>query len=400
MPWREICPMDEKMRLVAAVLADEHSMSELCASLGVSRKTGYKWLLRYRAQGAAGLHELSRAPHRVPWAIAEAQAQAILALRYAQPSWGPRKLRAKLAQRKPQESWPAPSTIGELLHRRGLTQPRKRRRHALPTATRLRVPRAANELWCIDFKGWFRTGDGARCDPLTISDGYSRFVLCAQALAHPDYAGCRAQLERVFREYGLPRAIRSDNGAPFASLGAGGLSRLGVWWVKLGITPERIEPGKPEQNGRHERMHKTLKAETATPPAANLAQQQARFERFRQEFNCERPHEALGQTAPEQHYTASLLRYPAGLEDPVYPADYQPRRVRSNGEIKWAGEKIFLSAPLIGEVVGVKETEDGDGEIYFGPVPLAIIDRVTLQLRRSSPRRRGGQPSSRSTPAG
>src|ERR1700682_4328364 len=203
-----------------------------------------------------------------------------------------------------------------------------------------------------------------------------------------------------FREYGLPRTIRSDNGAPFASLGAGGLSRLGVWWVKLGITPERIEPGKPEQNGRHERMHKTLKAETATPPAANLAQQQARFERFRQEFNCERPHEALGQTAPEQHYTASLLRYPAGLEDPVYPADYQPRRVRSNGESKWAGEKIFLSAPLIGEVVGVKETEDGDGEIYFGPVPLAIIDRVTLQLRRSSPRRRAGQPSSRSTPAG
>jgi transposase InsO family protein len=214
--------MDEKMRLVAAVLADEHSMSELCASLGVSRKTGYKWLLRYRAQGAAGLHELSRAPHRVPWALAEAPAQAILALRYAQPSWGPRKLRAKLAQRKPQESWPGPSTIGELLHRRGLTQPRKRRRHALPTATRLRVPRAANELWCIDFKGWFRTGDGARCDPLTISDGYSRFVRCAQALAHPDYAGCRAQLERVFREYGLPRAIRSDNGAPFVSLGAGG----------------------------------------------------------------------------------------------------------------------------------------------------------------------------------
>jgi hypothetical protein len=179
-----------------------------------------------------------------------------------------------------------------------------------------------------------------------------------------------------------------------------GVSRLGVWWGKLGITPKRIEPGKPEQNGRHERMHKTLKAETATPPAANLAPQQARFERFRQEFNCERPHEALGQTAPEQHYTASLLRYPAGLEDPVYPADYQPRRVRSNGESKWAGEKIFLSAPLIGEVVGVKETEDGDGEIYFGPVPLAIIDRVTLQLRRSSPRRRGGQPSSRSTPAG
>jgi putative transposase len=400
MPWREVCPMDEKMRLVAALLADEHSMSELCESFGISRKTAYKWWARYQAQGPQGLLELSRAPHRVRWAIAEAQAQAILALRYAHPSWGPKKLQAKLAQRRAQESWPAPSTIGELLRRKGLTHPRKRRRHAIPTPAPLAVPSAANDLWCVDFKGWFRTADGQRCDPLTVTDGYSRFVLCAQGLAHPDYAGCRAQLERVFRQYGLPRAIRSDNGTPFASLGVGGLSRLGVWWVKLGIAPERIEPGKPAQNGRHERMHRTLKAETATPPAANLAQQQRRFDRFRQEFNHQRPHEALGQTAPEQHYTSSPRRYPARLEDPVYPADFQVRRVRSNGEIKWAGEKIFLSSPLIGEIIGVKETQCGDGEVYFGPLPLAIIDRVTLQLRRSSPRRREGQPSSRSTPQG
>ena len=269
----------------------------------------------------------------------------------------------------------------------------------MPNADALKVPVAANDLWCIDFKGWFRTGDGARCDPLTVSDAFSRYLLCAQALAHPDYAGCRAQLERVFREYGLPRVIRSDNGAPFASLGAGGLSRLGVWWVKLGITPERIEPGKPQQNGRHERMHKTLKAETAQPPAATLAHQQQRFDHFCHEFNHERPHQALGQTTPAKHYCASPRGYPARLDDPVYPADYQRRRVRSTGEIKWAGERIFLSAPLIGEVVGVKETENGDGEIYFGPVALAVIDGVSLKLKPSSPQRRGGQPSSRSTPA-
>jgi transposase InsO family protein len=398
MPWREIEPMDEKIGLMAAVMEHNHSISELCASFGISRKTAYKWLRRYDDDPRYGLLERSRAPHRVPWAIGEAQAQAILGLRYAHPSWGPRKLRAKLAQREPEQRWPAPSTIGELLRRQGLIHPRRRRRHAIPTPGPLLIPGAANDLWCIDFKGWFRTGDGTRCDPLTISDGYSRYLLCVQALAHPDYASCRAPLERVFREYGLPRAIRSDNGTPFASLGAGGLSKLGVWWVKLGITPQRIEPGKPEQNGRHERMHRTLKAECASPPAADRAQQQARFDRFRAEFNHERPHEALGQTAPAQHYTPAPRGYPARLEDPVYPADCQRRRVRHNGEIKWAGATVFTSLPLVGEIVGVKENQVGDGEVYFGPVPLAIIDRVTLKLRRSSPWRRGGRPSSRSTP--
>jgi putative transposase len=399
MPWREICSMEERTRFIAAGLTAEESMTELCAEFGISRKTGYKWLARYQEGGPGGLYELSRAPQRVPWAISEAQAAAIVGVRRAHPRWGPRKLRVKLSERAPQEVWPAPSTIGELLRRRGLTHARKRRRHAVPNADALKVPVAANDLWCIDFKGWFRTGDGARCEPLTVSDAFSRYLLCAQALARPDYAGCRAQLERVFREYGLPRVIRSDNGAPFASLGAGGLSRLGVWWVKLGITPERIEPGKPQQNGRHERMHKTLKAETAQPPAATLAHQQQRFDHFCHEFNHERPHQALGQTAPAKHYCASPRGYPARLDDPVYPADYQRRRVRSTGEIKWAGERIFLSAPLIGEVVGVKETENGDGEIYFGPVALAVIDGVSLKLKRSSPQRRGGQPSSRSTPA-
>ncbi len=397
MPWREVCSMEEKLLFVASVLADEASMTELCESFGVSRKTGYKWLLRYREQGLEGLHELPRTPHRVPWAIGEREAEAILKLRRAHPSWGPKKLRALLARREPEQGWPAPSTIGELLRRTGLARARKRRRHAVPNPGPLTSASSANEVWCIDFKGWFRTADHARCDPLTVSDAFSRYLLCAQVLARPDYANCRAQLERLFGEYGLPRVMRSDNGPPFACTALGGLTRLGVWWVKLGIIPERIEPGKPEQNGRHERMHKTLKAETAAPPAAGLAQQQRRFDYFRHQFNQQRPHEALGQRTPAQRYAPSPRQYPARLEDPVYPADYQLRRVRSNGEIKWA--TIFFSVPLIGQIVGVKTADHGDAEIYFGPVPLAVIDRRTLTLKRSSPVRRGGQPSSRSTPS-
>jgi hypothetical protein len=248
----------------------------------------------------------------------------------------------------------------------------------------LTVAASANEVWCIDFKGWFRTADGARCDPLTVSDQFSRYLLCSRALARAGYAECRSELERVFRAYGLPRVIRSDNGAPFASVGVGGLSRLAVWWVKLGITPERIAPGQPQQNGRHERMHKTLKAETAAPPAATLAAQQHRFDRFRHEYNHQRPHEALGQRMPAHYYSASPWRYPARLEDPHYGAEFEVRRVRPNGEIKWQGELLFVSEALSGETIGLREDHEGDAELYFGPLKLGVIDAITLKLRRGS----------------
>jgi hypothetical protein len=267
----------------------------------------------------------------------------------------------------------------------------------------LRTALGPNELWCTDFKGAFRTGDGVRCDPFTLTDAYSRYLLSVKAVDKAGYADCRSELERVFREYGLPRAIRSDNGPPFASVGVTGLSRLAVWWLKLGIMPERIEPGRPEQNGRHERMHKTLKAECATPPLANRGAQQSRFDQFRAEFNQQRPHEALGQTTPATHYTPSPRSYPARLEDPEYPADYQERRVRHTGEIKWQGELVFLSETLTNEVVGVVETDDGDAEVYFGPMMLGLIDGVSLKLRRHQPAasskvRREGQPPSLSSP--
>lgn len=377
-------------------------MTELCEDFGISRKTAYKWWARYVKYGAAGLSERSHAPLVVPWAITQAQGEAIIGLRRAHPSWGPKKLRAKLEQSTPSQSWPAPSTIGELLRRQQLSQPRKRRRSARPSPLPLRAALGPNDLWCTDFKGPFHTGDGVRCDPLTLTDAYSRYLLGVKAVNKAGYADCRSELERVFREYGLPRAIRSDNGPPFASVGVTGLTRLSVWWLKLGIMPERIEPGRPEQNGRHERMHKTLKAECASPPQANRDAQQSRFDQFRAEFNHQRPHEALGQTTPATHYTPSPRSYPARLEDPEYPADYQPRRVRHTGEIKWQGEFLFLSEPLANEVVGVVETDDGDAEVYFGPMMLGLIDGVSLKLlrpdrARSSTAGPGGQPPSRSS---
>jgi putative transposase len=381
MPWQEVRPMDARTRFIAAVLANEDSMTALCEEYQVSRRIGYKWLSRYQAEGPTGLVDRSRAPHAVPWAISQAHSEAIVAMRRQHPSWGPKKLRTKLTALAPAQPWPAISTIGDLLQREGLSQRAKRRRRATPSEGGLVPAVAPNEVWCIDFKGWFRTGDGTRCDPLTVTDAFSRYILCC-VITTPDHRGCRGYFESLFRECGLPRVLRSDNGAPFASVGVAGLSRLSVWWIKLGITPERIAPAKPQQNGRHERMHRTLKAETARPPAANPAAQQRRFNHFRREFNQERPHEALGQTVPAAHYTSAPRPYPARLEDPVYPADFELRRVRSNGEIKWQGELVYITQLLAGEVIGLSENAEGDAEAYFGPARLGTIDAVTLKFAR------------------
>jgi putative transposase len=401
MPWQGICPMELRMKLVNALIADEDSMTALCEEYRVSRKTGYKWLARFRAQGPAGLAERSRAPHVVPWAVSQAHSEAIVALRQQHPSWGPKKLRAKLLALAPEQHWPAISTIGDLLQREGLSRRRKPRRRAAPTPAAIPPIVAPNDVWCIDFKGWFRTGDGATCYPLTVTDAFSRYLLCCRAVA-PDYDGCRGELERLFREHCLPQAFLSDNGPPFASLAAGGLSRLSIWWIKLGIMPIRIIPGKPQQNGRHERMHKTLKAETAQPPAASLTAQQRRFDEFRAEFNQQRPHEALGQAVPAAVYTTSPRSYPAKLQDPVYASDFELRRVRSNGEIKWQGELIFIAQPLTGEVIGLREDDDGNATVYFGPVELGSIDGVTFKFvpRARAPQLRRARRPATSCPQG
>ena len=384
--------MDQRVAFIADWLRDEWTMSALAERYGISRKTGYKWVDRYVADRRQGLADRSRAPKAHGRAMADDVRGDIIALRRAYPRWGPKKLRAVLEEREPGRTWPAASTMGDLLRRAGLSQPRRRPRYVVPLTQPLAGAQAPNEVWTADFKGWFRTADRTRCDPLTIIDACSRFVLCCR-IVRPDESGVRPWFERTFRRYGLPRAVRTDNGPPFATTGTGQLSALAVWWLKLGIDVERIAPGHPEQNGRHERFHLTLQQETTTAPAPTAQRQQARFDRLRREFNAVRPHEALGQQPPARHYRASPRPYPARLEEPWYDATHQVRRVRDNGEIKWQGELVFLSAALRHEPVGLAETERGDWLVRFMHLELGRIDRAT---RRCTPawhgRRRGPSP--------
>jgi transposase InsO family protein len=383
MPWNETCQMDERTQFIARVLAGEDEMTALCREYGISRKTGYKWLRRYRAAGAAGLRERSHAPLRHGQAHDVAVVQAVLGLRERWPRWGPKKLRVKLGELHPELPVPATSTIGDWLQRAGWVARSRRRRRCPPYTQPFAAVTAANDVWCTDFKGWFRTADGGRCDPFTLTDAHSRYLLRCRAVARPDEENVRPIFEAAFKEHGLPLAIRSDNGPPFAAPGVGGLSRLAVWWLKLSIRPERIVAGKPQQNGRHERVHRTLKQETATPAAASLPAQQQRFDEFRAVYNSERPHEALGQKTPASVYEPSPRRYPDRLDDPNYGTDVAVRRVRSNGQIKWAGELIFVGEALIGEPVGVSETDSGDWLVRFADVELGYIHP---QRRRLSPR--------------
>jgi len=385
MPWKETCVMDERMRFVVAALEGERPMSELCRQAGISRTTGYIWLERYREEGPAGLQDRNRAPHSHGRERPRHLVEAALSLRERYPHWGPRKLRVKLGELYPDADLPAASTIGEWLKREGLIKPRRWRRQTPPFRQPFPAVQAPNDVWCADFKGWFRTGDQCRCDPLTLSDGLSRSLLRCQAVERPDHEHVRPVFEQAFCEFGLPLAIRSDNGPPFASTGAAGLSPLAVWWLKLGIVPQRIDPGKPQQNGRHERMHRTLKAETATPPAATIAEQQARFDAFRRYFNEERPHEALGFKTPAAYYVPSPRPYPCPVREVVYPDTFAVRRVRSNGEIKWRGELIFISQVLVGEPVGLAQTDSGEWQVRFADLELGFIDRKCRRLCRRPP---------------
>ena len=389
--------MDQRVAFVADWLRDEWTMTELAERYGISRKTAYKWVERYEDDPQRGLAERSRAPHQHGRAMADDLRAAVLALRRAHPRWGPKKLRAVLGERQPRRAWPAASTMGDLLRREGLSQPRRRARYGVPLTQPLAAAQAPNDVWSADFKGWFRTADGTRCDPLTIADACSRFVLCCR-IVPPSAQGVRPWFDRAFRDYGLPRALRTDNGSPFATTGAAQLSHLAVWWLKLGIQLDRIDPGHPEQNGRHERFHLTLQEETTSPPAQTPRHQQARFNRLRREFNTERPHEALGQRPPARVYVRSPRAYPARLEDPWYDATHQVRRVRASGEIKWRGEYIFVSEAVRREVVGIAETERGDWLVRFMHLELGRIDHRT---RRFTPAwHGGGRPKSGPSPTG
>ncbi|MEO3435615.1 integrase core domain-containing protein [Inquilinus sp. CAU 1745] len=388
MPWRETCVMDQRLRFVSACLAGEESMSELCRQYGISRKNGGKWLRRYLSEGVVGLQDRSRAPHSNARSVDGEAISEVLSVRHRYPSWGPRKVKAWLEERHPDQAWPAASTIGELFDRAGLTRPRKRRRRVPPQSVPLAGCAAPNDVWCADFKGWFLTGDGTHVEPFTVSDGYSRFLIRCQAVARIDEGHVWPALEAAFREYGLPRALRSDNGPPFASRAAGGLSRFAVKLIKAGVLPERIEPGKPQQNGRHERLHLTLKQDTAAPPARSLAEQIDRFERFRETYNTQRPHEALGQRPPARVYLPSPRRFDGVLRSPDYPDEARIRRVRSTGEIKWHGDLVFLSEALIGEPVGLREIAEDVWLVNYGPIVLG-----TMKGRQGFMRMGSGRPS-------
>lgn len=375
--------MEERTRFVVEYESGELTMAELCRHYGISRKTGYKIVARWEQGGGEGLKDLSRAPHRHPNQTPGDVEAAVLGLRRAHMRWGPRKLRGWLEERYPHQSWPVASTMGALLKREGLVVDRRLRRRTPPCTQPFAAATEANSVWSADFKGWFRTQDGDRIDPLTIKDACSRYLLRCQAVDKTDTAAVRSISEAAFREYGLPLRMRTDNGPPFATCAIAGLSALSLYWMKLGIGVERIRPGHPEQNGRHERMHRTLKAETAAPPQANRRRQQEAFDRFRREYNQERPHEALGQKPPAALYTPSPRPYPERIAEPEYDSAMVVRHVYPHGQFFWKHNDVFLSKVLAGERIGLEQLDDRYWLVYFGQFPIAwfdSVDRVTGNL--------------------
>jgi putative transposase len=372
--------MTERAHLLALYEEGLYTMTELCERFSVSRKTAYKWLRRYRTAGVHALVDRSRASHHSPQRTAPAIAAALVHARQQHPHWGPKKLVAYLQARQPEVAWPAASTAGDLLKRAGLVPDTRRRRKATHPGSPPVTATTANQVWCADFKGEFRTGDGVWCYPLTVSDAHTRYLLACHALTSTEHAGAKGVFTSLFAAYGLPEAVRTDNGTPFASRALGGLSRLNAWWIKLGIQHQRITPGHPEQNGRHERMHRTLKAETTRPPASDLSQQQERFAAFQECFNQERPHEALGQRPPGTLYTRSVRVLPEQLPAPEYPGHFLVRHADANGCIKFRNRVLFVTTVLTDENLGLEEVEDGIWSVYFYDVLLGRFTERTWEI--------------------
>lgn len=380
MPWNKTEPMNERVKFIATYLEEEETLSDLCRRFGISRKTGYKWIERYEEDGLVALADQSRAPHTHPNAVDTEVTQLILLEREKHPHWGPKKLVVVLQRKYPRMDLPAPSTVGQILKRNGFIKKRRRRIYSTPNPDVLREYTAPNAIWCADFKGHFPVG-GKRCNPLTISDGFSRYLLRCEGLRRPLSDFAKPVFESAFKEYGLPDAIRTDNGAPFSTLAPGGLSRLAIWWIKLGILPERIMPGRPDQNGRHERMHRTLKAEAAHPPKANFRLQQKAFDKFIHEYNYVRPHESLAQQTPASAYRKSSRPFPKRIPDIDYPSHFKVFKTYPNGVISFNHTQWITSSILKDEWVGLEEVADDRWKVYFGPVPLGILD-VRLAKQR------------------
>lgn len=371
--------VDERAHFARDFLAGQWSMTELCERYGVTRPTGYKWLARYRAGGEGALTDRSRAPHHSPHRTAADLEMLVLAARQ-QYGWGAKKLLQVLRTRHPDRAWPARSTLNALLERHGLLRKhRRQRRWAHPGAAALHTE-APNQVWPADFKGQFKTGDGRYCYPLTVTDHFSRTLLACRGLASVRTACTLPVFRALFREVGLPEAIRTDNGAPFASTGIHGLSALNVWWMQLGIVHQRILPASPQENGQHERMHRELKRETARPAAASARAQQRRFDAFRHRYNTERPHEGIGDRTPASLWTASTRDYPERLTPPCYPAHVEVRRVSTAGTFRLHSRQPFLSQVLKGQDIGLEEVGDGIWNIVYYRTLLGKIDERTLLI--------------------
>jgi transposase InsO family protein len=375
-PWRTTDLVTIREEFVEQAMSGRHPVAALCNAYGISEKTGHKWLNRFKEEGSPGPSDRSRAPHESPHKISPEVRREILALREKHPTWGPKKLRVVLRRSVPQKQWPAASSIGELLRREGCIQP-QRRRHIgseLPIDRGLTQAHAPNDVWSTDFKGQFRLTNGELCYPLTAQDVFSRFVIGTTALSSTSSLPVEIAFARHFQEYGMPKVIRSDNGVPFASASSiGRLSKLSVWWIRLGIRPERIEPGEPQQNGTHERMHKTLKADATRPPSSSLAEQQLRFDRFRREYNDERPHESLGQETPSSCYSPSTRVFSSHSADLFYPSHFEVRVVSESGGINFGGRRFQLSTALTNQEVGLEETDDELWTVSFGSLVLGTL---------------------------
>lgn len=372
--------MFERMRFVLDYEAGEFRLTELAERYGISRKTGYKWLKRFLEEGPSGLEERSRAAALVANRTDIEAERLLVEFRRTHPTWGPRKLLYTLVKRHPEVVLPARSTVAEILRRNGLTDGRKRRRREGHPGRPRTSPVRPNDVWAMDFKGQFRTRDGIYCYPFTVTDLYSRYVIRCDGKLTTEGEGVRVSLERAFREYGLPESMRSDGGPPFGSTGIARLTKLVVWLLRLGIQRELIEPGRPDQNGCHERMHRTLKAEATRPVEANLSRQQERFDLFVKEFNEVRPHEALGMKSPAEIYRPSERRFPERLPSPEYPAHFDVRLVSRNGGVKWNGRWLYVGHSLTEELVGLEEVDDGVWSVFFTNQLIGRFDERDLRL--------------------
>jgi transposase InsO family protein len=356
-PWKAKSPVDLRIEFMNRVMRGERVV-ELCREYGISRKTGNKFKQRFKRLGEAGLLDQSRAPRIIPHRTPPELAGLIVRERKGHPTWGPKKIKEALEQRL-ERVLPAPSTIGDILVRAGLVQKRVPRKRPRAQPTMLRKADAPNDVWCIDYKGQFRLANGSLCYPLTLTDQYSRFILGCEGMAAISDEAAREACEEIFHRYGLPKAMRSDNGAPFASAGLANLTQLSAFWMRLGIELERIRPAHPEENGQHERMHRTLKAETTRPPRTNLLQQQECFDRFVDVFNRERPHEALQMKRPVQLYQPSSRKMPNALPEPSYPEHDDVIAVSGSGNVYFRRRQFYVSQALAYQYLGIREESDG-----------------------------------------